>query len=101
MALRLSPLTSLEIFYLFGSLLLLVRTVVVPIWFVLMKFSFNIYTVNKKEILAVVFAFDKFRSYLIGANVTVFTDHATIKYLVAKKDVKPRLIRWVLDESKI
>ena len=44
----------------------------------------------------IVFAFDKFRSYLIGNKVKVFTDHYAIKYLMTKKDVKPRLIRWVL-----
>ena len=54
------------------------------------------YTVTEKELLAVVYAFDKFRAYLIGARVTVFTDHSAIKYLVEKKDAKPRLIRWVL-----
>ena len=46
--------------------------------------------------LAVVFAFDKFRSYLLGAKVVVNTDHSAIKYLMAKKEAKPRLIRWVL-----
>lgn len=46
--------------------------------------------------LAVVFAFDKFRSYLIGSKVIVYTDHLALKYLLAKKDAKPRLIRWVL-----
>ena len=42
------------------------------------------------------FAFDKFRSYLVGTKVIVYTDHSAIKYLVEKKDAKPRLIRWVL-----
>ena len=42
------------------------------------------------------FAFDKFRPYLIGNRVIVHTDHSTIKYLMSKKDAKPRLIRWVL-----
>ena len=46
--------------------------------------------------LAVVFALEKFRSYLIGSKVTIFTDHAAIKHLLAKTDSKPRLIRWVL-----
>jgi len=46
-------------------------------------------------LLAVVFAFDKFRSYLIGSKVVVFTDHSALKYLLAKKEAKPRLIRWV------
>ncbi|XP_062158728.1 uncharacterized protein LOC133866205 [Alnus glutinosa] len=39
---------------------------------------------------------DKFSSYLIGSKVIIFTDHAALKYLFAKKDAKPRLIRWVL-----
>ena len=43
-----------------------------------------------------VFAFDKFRSYLVGTKVTVYTDHSAIKYLISKKDAKPRLIRWIL-----
>ncbi|KAK9011588.1 hypothetical protein V6N11_044435 [Hibiscus sabdariffa] len=54
------------------------------------------YTTTEKELLAVVFAFDKFRSYLIGTKVIVHTDHSAIKYLVTKKDAKPRLIRWIL-----
>ncbi|KAK8663906.1 hypothetical protein V6N13_083711 [Hibiscus sabdariffa] len=54
------------------------------------------YTTTEKELLAVIFAFDKFRSYLIGAKVTVYTDHSTIKYQLSKKDAKPRLIRWIL-----
>ena len=43
-----------------------------------------------------VFAFDKFRSYLVGSKVIVYTDHAAIRYLMSKKDAKPRLIRWIL-----
>ncbi|KAL4366766.1 hypothetical protein GQ457_05G020870 [Hibiscus cannabinus] len=54
------------------------------------------YTTTEKELLAVVFAFDKFRSYLIGTKVIVHTDHFARKYLVTKKDAKPRLIRWIL-----
>ncbi|PIN26423.1 DNA-directed DNA polymerase [Handroanthus impetiginosus] len=54
------------------------------------------YTTIEKELLAVVFAFDKFRSYLVGTKVIVYTDHAAIRYLIEKKDAKPRLIRWVL-----
>ena len=50
----------------------------------------------EKELLAVVFAMDKFRSYLVGAKVIVYTDHAALKYLLTKKDAKPRLIRWIL-----
>ncbi|KAK8609005.1 hypothetical protein V6N13_025312 [Hibiscus sabdariffa] len=54
------------------------------------------YTTTEKELLAVIFAFDKFRPYLLGTKVTVFTDHSAIKYLLSKKDAKPRLIRWIL-----
>jgi len=54
------------------------------------------YTTMEKELLAVVFAFDKFCSYLIGSKVVVFTDHSALKYLLVKKETKPRLIRWVL-----
>ena len=46
--------------------------------------------------MAIVFSFDKFRPYLIGNKVVVYTDHSAIKYLMTKKDAKPRLIRWVL-----
>ena len=54
------------------------------------------YATTKKELLAIVFSFDKFRPYLIGNKVVVHTDHSAIKYLMTKKDAKPRLIRWVL-----
>jgi len=46
--------------------------------------------------LVVVFAIDKYISYLVGAKVIVCTDHAALKYLLAKKDAKPHLIRWIL-----
>ncbi|KAK8556618.1 hypothetical protein V6N12_003015 [Hibiscus sabdariffa] len=54
------------------------------------------YTTIEKELLTMVFTFDKFRPYLIGNKVIVHTDHSAIKYLVNKKDAKPRLIRWIL-----
>jgi hypothetical protein len=44
----------------------------------------------------VVFAIDKFRSYLVGAKVIAFTDHAALKYLLTTKYAKPRLTRWIL-----
>lgn len=50
----------------------------------------------EKELLAIVYAFDKFRSYLLGSHTIVYTDHAAIRYLISKKDSKARLIRWVL-----
>ena len=43
-----------------------------------------------------VFACEKFRSYIWGSHVIIHIDHAAIKYLLAKKEANPRLIRWVL-----
>ena len=54
------------------------------------------YSKTKKEMLAMVFSCEKFRPYILGSHVIIHTDHATIKYLMAKKDVKSRLVRWVL-----
>nr|GFA23703.1 reverse transcriptase domain-containing protein [Tanacetum cinerariifolium] len=54
------------------------------------------YTTMEKEMLAVVYAFENFRSYLIMNKCIVRTDHSTLKYLFAKKDAKARLLRWVL-----
>nr|GEU90853.1 reverse transcriptase domain-containing protein [Tanacetum cinerariifolium] len=54
------------------------------------------YTTTKKEMLAVVYAFEKFQSYLIMNKIIVYTDHFALKYLFAKKDSKARLLRWVL-----
>ncbi|CAL8083265.1 unnamed protein product [Prunus armeniaca] len=54
------------------------------------------YSTTEKELLAVIFALEKFRSYLITNKVIVYIDHAALKYLLAKKDAKPRLIRWIL-----
>ncbi|XP_042404504.1 uncharacterized protein LOC121994585 [Zingiber officinale] len=51
---------------------------------------------QKKELLAIVFALDKFRSYLLCSHVVVFSDHAALKFLLKKSDAKPRLIRWML-----
>ncbi|KAB2608529.1 hypothetical protein D8674_011697 [Pyrus ussuriensis x Pyrus communis] len=54
------------------------------------------YSTTEKELLAIVFALEKFRSYLVGSKVIVFSDHAALRYLMTKKDAKPRLIRWIL-----
>jgi hypothetical protein len=54
------------------------------------------YATTEKELLVVVFAFEKFRSYIVNSKVIIYTDHAAIKYLLAKKDAKPRLICWIL-----
>ena len=54
------------------------------------------YATTEKELLVVVFAINKFRSYLVCAKVIAHTDHAALKYLLTKKDAKPRLIHWIL-----
>jgi len=54
------------------------------------------YATTEKELLAIFFAIDKFRSYLVGAKMIIYTNHAALKYLLTKKDAKPRLIRWIL-----
>ena len=54
------------------------------------------YSTTEKEMLAMVFACEMFRPYILGSHVIIHTDHAAIKYLMAKKEAKLRLIRWVL-----
>ena len=54
------------------------------------------YTVIENELLALVFTVENFRPYLIGSHVIIFTDHATLKHLLLKKNNKHRLVRWML-----
>ncbi|GJU54407.1 reverse transcriptase domain-containing protein [Tanacetum coccineum] len=54
------------------------------------------YTTTEKEMLDVVYAFEKFRPYLVLSKSIVYTDHSALKYLMNKQDAKPRLLRWVL-----
>ena len=54
------------------------------------------YSTTEKEMLEMVSSCEKFRPYILGSHVIIHTDHAAIKYLMAKKDAKPRLIKWVL-----
>ena len=54
------------------------------------------YFTTENEMLAMMFSCEKIRPYILESHVVKHTDHATIKYLMAKKDVKPRLIIWVL-----
>nr|GEZ17002.1 retroelement Pol polyprotein-like [Tanacetum cinerariifolium] len=54
------------------------------------------YTTTEKEMLAVVYAFEKFWPYLVLSKTKVYTDHSALKYLLSKQDTKPRLLRWVL-----
>ncbi|CAA7407941.1 unnamed protein product [Spirodela intermedia] len=54
------------------------------------------YTTTEKELLAIVFSLERFRSYILGAKIIIYTDHAVLKYLLKKKDAKPCLLRWIL-----
>ena len=54
------------------------------------------YSTTENKMLAMVFACEKFRPYILGSHVILHSNHATIKYLMAKKDAKPRLVKWVL-----
>ena len=54
------------------------------------------YNTTEKELLAVVYALDKFRAYLVGSDIIIFIDHLALKYLLTKQNAKVRLIRWVL-----
>nr|GFA64597.1 reverse transcriptase domain-containing protein [Tanacetum cinerariifolium] len=54
------------------------------------------YTTTEKEMLAVVYAFKKFRSYLIMNKSIVYTVHSALKYIFSKKDAKARLLHWIL-----
>ena len=54
------------------------------------------YLTTENDMLAMVFACEKFKPYILGSHVIIHTDHAAIKYLMAKKEAKPRLIKWVL-----
>ena len=54
------------------------------------------YATTENELLAIVYAFKKFRSYLVGSKVIVHTDHAALRYFLTKKDAKPCLLRCIL-----
>jgi hypothetical protein len=54
------------------------------------------YATTEKELLAMVFAIEKFRSYLVGAKVIFYTDHAVLTCPLTNKDAKPCLIWWIL-----
>ena len=55
----------------------------------------EIYSTTENEMLAMVFAYEKFRPYILGSYVIIHIDHVAIRYLMEKKDAKPRLIKWV------
>ena len=54
------------------------------------------YTTTEREGLAMVYALQKFRHYLLGAPFKMFTDHSTLKYLVNKPVLGGRICRWLL-----
>ena len=54
------------------------------------------YTTTEKDLLAVVYALEKFRPCILGSKIIIYTYHAALKYLLSKKGAKPRLKRWVL-----
>ena len=54
------------------------------------------YSTIEKGMLEMVFAYEKFRPYILGSHVIIHIDHAAIRYLMEKKEAKPRLIRWAL-----
>ncbi|GKF26060.1 reverse transcriptase domain-containing protein, partial [Tanacetum coccineum] len=56
------------------------------------------YTTTEKELLSVVYAFEKFRPYLVMSKTIVYTDHSALKYLLAKQDANPRLLRIGADQ---
>ena len=57
--------------------------------------QFN-YSTNKKELLVIIFALEKFHPYLIGSKVILYSNHLAIRYLHIKKNAKSRLIQWIL-----
>ncbi|GJR61137.1 reverse transcriptase domain-containing protein [Tanacetum coccineum] len=59
------------------------------------------YTTTEKEMLAVVYAFEKFRPYLVLSKSIVYTDHSALKYLLSKQDAKPRLLRNEMPQNAI
>ena len=54
------------------------------------------YTTMEKELLLMAYALEKFRPYILGSKIIIYTDHVALKYLLSKKEAKSRLIRWVL-----
>ncbi|XP_057990600.1 uncharacterized protein LOC131172982 [Hevea brasiliensis] len=54
------------------------------------------YSTIEKELFTIVFALEKFSSYLLGTKVIVYSDHIALRYVLKKKETKPRLIGWIL-----
>ena len=54
------------------------------------------YTMTEREDLAMVYALQKFRHYLLGSHFKMFTDHSSLKYLVNKPMLGGRICRWLI-----
>jgi hypothetical protein len=54
------------------------------------------YTTTEREGLAMVYALQKFRHYLLGGHFKMFTDHSMMKFLVNKPVLGGRICRWLL-----
>jgi hypothetical protein len=54
------------------------------------------YTTTEREGLAMIYALQKFRHYLLGSHFKFFTDHSALKYLVNKPVLEGRICRWLL-----
>ena len=67
--------------------------------------TLNVAQVNhpttEKELLAVIYALKKFRSYVIGSKIIVYIDHSALKFLMDKKDAKTRLIWWIFVAPRV
>jgi hypothetical protein len=69
-----------------------------PIYFSIRKIfqAKHNYTTIEREGLAMIYALQKFRHYLLGSHFKFFTDHSTLKYLVNKTILEGRICRWLL-----
>ena len=54
------------------------------------------YTTTEREGLAMVYALQKFRHYLLGSHFKMFIDHSALKYLVNKPVLGGKICRWLL-----
>jgi hypothetical protein len=54
------------------------------------------YTTTEREGLAMVYALQKFRHYLLGGHFKMFTDHSALKYLVNKPVLGGRICKWLI-----